>query len=110
MTLGPVNRQASLVTLKIPAPIRIPTNAASDSPGPALHASSIRWELSYSTLIFPLIHSRVDSDLKLFSPSQLRLRVSRLNRSTRAAPAPMPGPSRCVRAPACRRENELFPP
>src|SRR2546421_290129 len=34
MTLGPVSFQASLVTLKMPAPIRIPINAAYDSTVP----------------------------------------------------------------------------
>src|SRR6266700_465036 len=34
MTLGPVSLQASLVTLKIPAPIRIPISAAYDSTVP----------------------------------------------------------------------------
>src|SRR5256885_16606450 len=34
MTLGPVSLQASLVTLKMPAPIRIPISAAYDSTVP----------------------------------------------------------------------------
>src|SRR3954447_19270635 len=133
MTLGPVIAPASLVTLKIPAPIRIPISAAYDSMVPRSRRSretigadslvdfmgSVRDKErpnrhnrpSLPSGLLPLfmlssIHSRVNSDSRLSRLSQLPRPGDLPGRLSQSAPAPTLDPSRCVRAPICHHENE----
>src|SRR6266536_4032680 len=107
MTLGPVSDHAWLVTLNMPAPIRIPIRAAYDSTVPRSRRRRETMGALRSLLIncAPSRHSTANQDSIPSRPSPLQLLVISPRRLTQAAPILKPGPSRYVHAPIYRHEN-----